>query len=105
MMIDTHFLYCQLSPFYLTFHCQYADELLCFFVHEFGKLYCKDMFDYNVHGLVHLAQYVRQFGPLESFSAFTFEIFMGRIRKDFVAILSRSNHRVAGLLGVHTCLR
>ena len=29
-----------------------------------------DMFDYNVHGLVHLAQDVRQFGLLESFSAF-----------------------------------
>ena len=63
------------------------------------------MFDYNVHGLVHLEEDAILFGPLESYSAFTFEIFMGRIRKDFVAILSRSNHRVTGLLGVHTCLR
>ena len=43
-------------------------------------VYGNDTLDYNVHGLFHLAQDVRWFGPLESFSAFSFESFLNRIK-------------------------
>jgi len=39
------------------------------------------MLVYNVHGLIHLAADVKQFGPLDSFSAFPFESFLGRLKK------------------------
>ena len=89
-------IYCLSSPFYFTSHCQYAHELLCLFVQEFGKLYGKDMLVYNVHGLVHLAQDVKRFGPLESFSAFPFESFLGRIKKKFGSLHTHCNKLFAG---------
>ena len=69
------------SPFYVVSHCQYAHELLCFFVQEFGNLYGRDMLVYNVHGLVHLAEDAQRFGTLQSFSAFPFESFLGKLKK------------------------
>ncbi|CAN7951661.1 unnamed protein product, partial [Ixodes pacificus] len=36
---------------------------------------------YNVHSLVHLAQDVRTFGPLDSFSAFPFENYLGQLKR------------------------
>lgn len=36
-------------------------------------LYGKSFVSYNAHGLVHLVQDVRRFGPLDSFSAFPYE--------------------------------
>ena len=74
-------IYCLSSPSYVVSHCQYAHELLCFFVHEFGNLYGRDMLVYNVHGIVHLAQDARRFGTLQSLSAFPFESFLGRLKK------------------------
>ena len=35
---------------------------------------------YNVHGLTHLAEDVKDFGPLDSNSAFSFENFLGQLK-------------------------
>ncbi|KAH9375002.1 hypothetical protein HPB48_015668 [Haemaphysalis longicornis] len=48
----------------------YAHRLLVSFVETFINLYGSQHVTYNVHGLVHLAQDVRQFGPLDDCSAF-----------------------------------
>ncbi|XP_050706897.1 uncharacterized protein LOC126992284 [Eriocheir sinensis] len=73
-------IYCLASPFYYTTHCQYAHELLCTFVQDFGRIYGSDMLVYNVHGLSHLAGDVANFGPLDRFSAFPFENFLGKLK-------------------------
>ena len=64
---------CLASSFFYTTHCQYAKELLCTFVQDFGRIYCADMLVYNVHGLSYLAGDVANFGPLDRFAAFPFE--------------------------------
>lgn len=69
------------SSYHWKSHAEYAHELLCVFVEQFGKIYGKDMLVYNVHGLIHLAADVKNFGPLDSFSAFPFERFLGRLKK------------------------
>ncbi|KAL1480331.1 hypothetical protein MTO96_034729 [Rhipicephalus appendiculatus] len=58
----------------------YARRLLTFFVHTFIDIYGIENVTYNVHGLVHLADDVRLFGPLDAFSAFAAESFMGRLK-------------------------
>lgn len=59
----------------------YAEQLLQLFVSRMGVLYGRDTFVYNVHGLVHLADDVRRFGPLDSYSAFPFESFLGQLKR------------------------
>lgn len=61
--------------------CGDAERLLREFVMEAGALYGKGIYVYNVHSLVHLAQDVRKFGSLDSFSAFPFENFLGQMKK------------------------
>ena len=36
---------------------------------------------YNVHGLSHIAADVKTFGPLDSFSSFPFENFLGQLKR------------------------
>ena len=74
-------IYCLVSPGFCVSHCQYAHELLCLFVTQAGQLYGRDVLVYNVHGLIHLAADVRNFGPLDSYSAFPFENFLGKVEK------------------------
>ena len=59
-----------------TQYCDFADQLLVMFVTLFAQLYGRNMLVYNVHGLVHLADEVRQFGCLDNVSAFPFENFL-----------------------------
>ena len=66
----------------------YANKLLRYFVTEFETIYGRNMLVYNVHNLIHLAADVEQFGPLENFAAFSFESFLGGIKK-----MVRSPHR------------
>ncbi|KAI8123574.1 hypothetical protein CVS40_5886 [Lucilia cuprina] len=50
------------------------------FVVFFGRLYGDELISFNVHGLLHLAECVKQFGPLDSFSAYKFENYMQYIK-------------------------
>lgn len=83
-------IYCLASPFFCKTHYQYAQELLCIFVQDFGKIYGSDMLVYNVHGLSHLAADVANFGPLDNFSAFPFENFLGKLK----AMLRKPTHPI-----------
>lgn len=74
-------IYCLSSPFFCTDYCDYANEILCLFVRQFGHLYGQNMYVYNVHCIVHLAKDVAKFGPLDDFSAFVFESFLGKIKR------------------------
>ena len=65
----------------------YADELLKHFVECFIKMYGPEFASHNVHGLLHITDCVKQFGPLDTFSAFPFENFM----KELKSILRKSD--------------
>ena len=62
-------------------HSYYAEELLQHFVKTFPILYGKEFLSYNVHGLLHIAEDARQFGSLDSFSAFRFENHLGKLKR------------------------
>lgn len=51
----------------------YAKMLLVLFVTQCKEYYGEKFLSYNVHNLIHLADDVRKFGPLDAFSAFPFE--------------------------------
>ncbi|EFN73105.1 hypothetical protein EAG_00322, partial [Camponotus floridanus] len=53
-------------------HITYADSLLQHFVQSFKILYGPQHISFNIHGLIHLADDVRKFGPLDTFSAFRY---------------------------------
>lgn len=74
-------IFCMSSSLHHPTHCDYADILLRLFVQDWSKLYGQDMVVYNVHGLIHLATESKKFGLLDSFSAFPFESFLGRLKK------------------------
>ncbi len=61
-------------------HLNYAEELLLFFVQKCHELYQSIFMSYNVHGLIHLSQDVKKHGPLDNFSAFKFESFLGKLK-------------------------
>ena len=69
------------TPSLCQHYCDYAHELLCLFVTHFSELYGRNMLVYNVHGLVHLANEVKKFGPLDNISAFPYENFLQTIKK------------------------
>lgn len=76
------------SPQHYRSHNQFAQDLLRYFVQEFGKLYGEKQLVYNVHTLIHLADQCLDHGPLDGFSAFPFESFLGKIKKKL-----RSSHK------------
>lgn len=59
----------------------YAKNLLECFVKQFEVIYGKHNISFNVHGLLHLADDVENFGMLDYFSTFRFECFLGHLKK------------------------
>ena len=58
----------------------YARKLVVCFVKRFRILYKNCSTPFNVHGLIHIADDVKKFGTLDSFSAFPFETFLGVLK-------------------------
>ncbi|XP_067217093.1 uncharacterized protein [Linepithema humile] len=82
------------SKTYLNF----ADLALRKFVNRCDDLYGPTFYSYNVHGLIHLTNDVRQLGSLDSFSAFPYEnnmaVFRRYCRKSG-SVLQQISNRVA----------
>ena len=57
----------------------YAHDLVVAFVSHFGQIY--DMLVHNVHGLVHLSNDATKYGSLDNVSSFTFENFLGKLKR------------------------
>lgn len=55
---------------------QYADDLLNYFVETFEQIYGQYLVSSNIHGLIHLVDDFKQYGPLDNCSAFPFENYM-----------------------------
>ena len=73
-------IHCLASPVLFESHADYAHDILCRFVGQAGNIYGTDFLVYNVHGLIHLANDVKVFGRLDSYSAFPFENFLGHFK-------------------------
>ncbi len=58
-----------------------AEDYLRFFAYEFGQIYGINHLIYNVHSLIHLAADCLIHGPLDYFSAFIFENFLGLLKR------------------------
>ena len=59
----------------------YAQSILVQFVHHFSELYGPQHIVYNVHGITHLANDVKNFGCLDKLSAFPFENYLGFLKR------------------------
>ncbi len=60
---------------------EFAKKLLVLFVRQCKEYYGEKFMSYNVHSLIHLADDVSKFGPLDHFSAFPFENHLQSIKK------------------------
>nr|XP_047143035.1 uncharacterized protein LOC124817240 [Hydra vulgaris] len=74
-------IHCLASPDLCASHADYAATLLCTFVENAMEIYGRGFISYNVHGLIHIAEDVKKFGPLDNFSAFPFENFLGHLKR------------------------
>lgn len=62
-------------------HISYAESLLRYFVQSFVILYESQHISHNIHALTHLADDVRKFGTLDTFSAFRYENCLRKIKQ------------------------
>ncbi|KAK0062244.1 transposase domain-containing protein [Biomphalaria pfeifferi] len=74
-------IYCLASPEFYVTHADWAHEQLKLFILKAEEVFGKDFIVYNVHGLLHLSEDVKNFGPLDTFSAFLFENFLGQLKR------------------------
>lgn len=92
-----------INPSYLQFSIYARDYLIAFIKHSID-LYGGDFVSYNVHNLCHLASDCDRYGALDTFSAFPFENFYGKLKKmlhgpqrPIVQIYRRVNERLTNL--------
>lgn len=71
-----------------TFGCSLPQNLMNIFVNHCEELYGLDYFVYNIHVLCHLSEEARLHGSLNNVSAFSFENYLGEIKR---LIRSRRN--------------
>ena len=58
-----------------------SENLLKTFVKNYQILYGRENVSFNVHSLLHIVDDVRNFGPLDSYSAFRYENYIGKIKR------------------------
>ncbi|KAF0746333.1 Uncharacterized protein FWK35_00036891 [Aphis craccivora] len=58
----------------------YAENLLIYFVKTFQNIYGDHLASHNIHGLLHICDDYRRFGPLDLCSCFSFENFMKTLK-------------------------
>lgn len=78
-------------------HADTAEILLAAFVENFGNFYRVEQVSYNIHNLLHLADCVRKYGSLETFSCFKSENFVQELKKKVkkpTQILQQIHNRV-----------
>ena len=70
-----------LDPLHARERCEDANLLLRKFVSQLRELYGADSIVYTMHSLIHLTDDVKQFGALDSYSAFPFENQLGQLKR------------------------
>lgn len=69
------------SPLLCQKYSSLAKKCLIYFVYQFGKIYGVHHLIYNVYSLIHLSDECDIHGPLDRFSAFLFENYIGKLKK------------------------
>jgi len=69
-----------LSPNHKKF-VDYAQKLLDYFVKTFEQLYGSHLASHNIHGLLHLTEDYKRYGPLDNCSTFPFENYMKNLKR------------------------
>ncbi|CAI6355527.1 unnamed protein product [Macrosiphum euphorbiae] len=59
----------------------FVEKLLSYFVQKFGIIYGQKFISHNVHGLLHIVDDYKKFGPLDRLSCFPFENYMKSLKK------------------------
>jgi len=72
---------CLVHPYYCKVYCDFAQKLLVKFVKHCHDIYGQQFIVYNVHSLIHVADDVKHFGPLDSISCFPFENFLHSVKR------------------------
>lgn len=60
---------------------RFVQECLLSFIRHSKALYGKVFVSYNVHSICHLVEDYKRFGPLDNFSAFCFESYLGSLKR------------------------
>lgn len=76
-------IYIFLKPFVAERDIVNGEKLLKKFVADVDKLYGKELYKFNVHLILHIAECVRKFGPLWAPSTFCYEHYNGVLKKMF----------------------
>lgn len=64
-----------------TKYLEYAHSLLKYFVNQFIIIYGAEYISHNIHGLIHVVDDCKLFGPLDLYSAFPFENYMQYLKR------------------------
>ena len=91
------YVFCSNSCKHLYSHAKSCIDL---FVHQMPELFGRQSVVYNVHCLLHLHEYVELYGPLDSFSAFRFENYLGVLKRRIKCTNNIFQHCVNQLLSV-----
>lgn len=59
----------------------FSEKVLTYFVDKFVKIYGKQFISHNIHGLLHIVDDFRKYGPLDNFSCFPFENYLLKLKK------------------------
>lgn len=59
----------------------FSEKVLTFFVEKFGQLYGVQFISHNIHGLLHVVDDFRKYGPLDKCSCFPFENYLKNLKK------------------------
>jgi len=59
----------------------FCDRVLTYFVKRIGKLYGNQFISHNVHGLLHVVDDFKKYGPLDKCSCFPFENYLKNLKK------------------------
>lgn len=107
-----HFLYLHFaifsfsSPEYCVSFFDQATYCLQKFVSLMPSLFYPSVVSYNVHALLHIPQFVRQYGSLENFSAFPFENYLGVLKRRIRGrnhIFTQSVNSLSVIRDVYAC--
>jgi hypothetical protein len=82
-----------------------AARCLEIFVQAMPKLFGTQSMSYNVHVLLHLHEYVEEYGPLDNFSAFPFENHLSILKKRIKKTRSIFQHSLTQLINIRSLLR
>ena len=80
-LMHLHFAYYVFSSHNYSMFYKEAHECMIKFVQQFPVIYGPLSTSYNVHILLHLYESVKLYGPISNFSAFSFENYLGKLKR------------------------